>query len=214
MDLEKIKGIMFSEHTTKVLVSTIYAACEISKKSAQDMINLPMRAFWREAYSLQFHIDKLLTKEIERAGIGKLPYHYREIKIPGCGYPYSEYYSEYGRFHIKKVSKKWKLPDAKKQRVSNAQSNKIFLDFGEEFILKDDINPFAIVTFGHKKFIPSFVVIGYPEYDYSEWAERWDVTTLVSREIVEQIRRENESELKDEFREFIERKPILSLKGD
>lgn len=213
-NLNQLRDDMFSESVKTMIATNIYVACNMSKDLRDSLIYMPMRAGWFAGHALGFFIDKLMTEEIDNSVVGRFPYNYRETRIPKCGYPYVEYYSANGKFHIKKMDKPEKLPKAAVHRVSNALVNKFFLDFGPEYI-PDGVNvPFGLITYGHKKFDLTFISLGFPTWDYSGWANHWEITDNISKERAETIMTHKAPELKEEYQEQIVKKYELKLKGD
>ena len=212
--LDELRDQMFPDSVKTMIATNVYVACEMSKDLRDNLINMPMRATWIAGIALGFFIDKLMAEQIDLSIVGKFPYHYREIRIPKCGYPYIEYYSDNGKFHIKKVNKAEHLPNAAVHRVSNALSNQFFLDFGPEYIPTGVNVPFGIITFGHYKFERPFISLGFPKWDYSGWADRWDVSDRISREIAETIMSRKAPAIREEFQENIMKKFELKIKGD
>lgn len=211
---DKLVGLrdeLFPDYVKTVLASDIYAACTISKDLRDSMINMPMRAAWIAGHSVAYFIDKLLTQQIDNSIVGRFPYDYRETRIPKCGYPYMEYYSPKGKLHIKKVDKAHKLPAAAVHRISNSLSNAILLNYGSEFTGNV---PYALLTFGHKRLDLSFVKLGFPKPDYSDWAGYWDISEKISKEFTEEILKQKGPELKEEYQEKISKKYELKLKGE
>lgn len=214
IELNELRDNMFSDSVKTMIATNIYVACEMSKDLRNSLINMPMRASWFAGHALGFFIDKLMTEQIDHSIVGKFPYNYRETRIPKCGYPYIEYYSENGKFHIKKVDKEKCLPKTAVHRVSNALSNRFFLDLGPEHIPVGVNVPFSLITYGHKKFELSFVNLGFPKWDYSEWANHWDISDGISKEVAEIIMSRKAPELKEEYKETVIKKFELKLKGE
>ncbi len=211
--LDALYDELFPDSVKTTIATNIYVACEMSRELRDSLINMPMRASWLAGQALGFFIDKLMTEMIDQSMVGKFPYNYREIRIPKCGYPYIEYYSTNGKFHVKKVNRAKVLPKAAVHRVSNALSNHYFLDFGPEYVPVGINAPFALITYGHKKQDLTFVEIGFPKWDYSCWAEQWDISKMISTEVAEQIMVHKGPELKEEYQEIIEKKFELKIKG-
>lgn len=213
IELNALQEEMFSDSVKTAIATNIYVACQMSRELRDNMINMPMRASWLAGQALGFFIDKLMTELIDQSMVGKFPYNYREIRIPKCGYPYIEYYSTKGKFHIKKTDKPKLLPKAAVHRRSNALSNKYFLDFGPEYIPVGVNAPFALITYGHKKLEFNFIKLGFPKWDYSDWADQWDISETISKEVAEKIIIHKGPELKEEYQEIIEKKFELKIKG-
>jgi len=213
--LIQLREELFPDAVKTLVASNIYVACEMSKQVAcGEMAKTPRRATLIAGHSLPFFIERLMTKAIDQSVVGKFPYHYREEKVPKGAYTYVEYYSSLGKFHIKKVKKEGKLPSAAYHRISNALSNKLILDFGPEYIPQGVYVPFSIITYGHTKFSLDFINLGLPFYNYTGWADIIPISDSVSPEMVENIKKENVPELKEEFRGRIEKQPLVKLKGD
>ncbi len=202
---------LFPDSVKTMVATNIYAACTISKNLRDSMINMPMRASWIAGHSLAYFIDKLLTGQIDNSTVGKFPYDYRETRIPKCGYPYMEYYSPKGKFHIKKVDKEHRLPTAAVHRISNSLANTVLLNYGSEYTGNV---PFALITFGHKRLDLSFIELGFPKPDYSDWADYWGISDKISKELAEEILLQKEPELKEEYQEKIVKRYELKLKGE
>ena len=213
MDIKESGKLMYPEQVTQILASTIYAACSISKSMTENYINIPHRGALIAGQTFPFNIDRLLTKQIDTNEVGKFPFLYRENEVAGVSFPYIEYYSDIGKFHIKKSTTIDKLPQARVHRISNAQSNRIFLDFGDEYIDKNLDQVYGLISYNHKRFNMKYIVAGIPEYDYSGWAFKLDITTHLSKDLMEDIKKENEARLKEEFNEAIVKKYNLKLKG-
>lgn len=212
-ELEVVRDELFLETTKVTIASNIFAACQMSKDLRDSMINLPKRASWFAGHALPYFIDRLLSVQIDNSVLGRFPYNYREVRIPKCGHPYVEYYSEIGKFHIKKVSKAGKLPDSAIHRRSNATSNQCLLNLGPEFTPGGVNVPFSLITYGHTRFNLDFIYLGFPKWDYTEWADNWDISNAVSREVAEDIRTGKGPALKEEYQEKIIRTFNLTFKG-
>jgi hypothetical protein len=214
--VDDLYEIMFPQQVRKVIASSIYAASNLSKELRDGLINLPMRASWLAGTTFPVFIDKIMAEQIDNIDIGKFPYCYGENRIPRCGYPYVEYYSPEGKFHIKKNNKPEKLPKAAVHRISNSLSNILFLDYGEEFVPPNISVPFALVTYGHIRFELSFIQVGFPTHNYTGWEaeKRWNIVNDVSKEMVENIQQGKVGELKEELQEQITQEFNLKIKGD
>ena len=215
-DFATIGEIMFPTPARRIIASSIFAACDIARSTCdQKLLMLPKRSYWREAYGLQFTIDDILTQYCEKPEIERLKFEPNEIRIPTCGFPYSEYSSDLGDFHVKKTDKKGALPEAKYQRVRKAQSNQTNLFDDPETLFDSDTMTYAIITFGHSKFNLEYVGIGFPEGDYSGWASEFiDISDSVVLSMVENIKRDKGESLREEFinQEEIQDKILVSLK--
>jgi hypothetical protein len=209
-ELNELCEELFPDSVKTMIATNVYAASKMSKNLRDSWVNMPMRMSWFAGHSFGFFIDQLMSKQIEESVIGKFPYSYRELRIPKCGYPYMEYYSDKGKFHIKKADKPERLPKAAIQRISNAQSNG-FLDYGPDYIPQVEDNPFALITYGHRGFDLRFIEIGFPETDYSDWKGYWDISQNISKEIAESVLKDKEPELKEEYQEIVQ-KYSLKLK--
>lgn len=209
--LHQLREELFPDSVKTLVATNIYAACTISKDLRDSMVNMPMRASWIAGHALAYFIDKLITQQIDISMIGRFPYDYRETRIPKCGYPYMEYYSQKGKFHIKKVDRAQRLPMAAVHRLSNSLANTNLLNYGSEYT--GNI-PFALITFGHKRLDLSFIELGFPKPDYSDWAGYWDISDKISKELAEEILKQREPELKEEYQEKINKKYELKLKGE
>jgi hypothetical protein len=224
-DFTGIKEILFPDPVCRIIVSSIFAACELLKVEMSNFLpNLPHRNRWACGHRLQYQIDKILTFETEKRELDRLPFEYRERKVPTSGftYYYTEYFSDSGYWQVKKANTKGILPDARYPRLVAAQSN--YYPLGVEF--EDDImgdskeildGPFAIVVFGHDQFSLQFVTVGFPESDYSAWIKNFDITDNLSVEMGENIKERELSHvdiIKSEFvdSESIENKVNLRLK--
>mgnify|MGYP000930043290 CR=1 FL=1 len=212
--LVALRNELFPESIRTMLATNIYAACAMSRNIKDSLINMPKRASWIAGHSFAYYIDKLVTAQIDKSVVGKFPYSYQEIRIPKCGYPYMEYYSDYCKFHIKKAEKAERLPKAAIQRVSNSLSNEMFLDFGPEYIPVEENKPFALITYGHKGFDLTFIELGFPKWDYSDWVGNWDIAKNISKDVAEDILKNKEPELREEFNEKIVKGFELKLKGE
>lgn len=214
MDVKERFNLMFSDKAKETIATSIYVACNMSKNMKNEMLTIPRRAAMLAGHAFPVYIDKILTSQIDSFDLNTFPYNYREDTIPKCGYSYIEYHNENGKFHIKKSDKKAKLPKSSVHRRSNAQSNLIFLDFGEEYVPSNVSVPFALITYGHKRFDLSYILIGYPSYDYSGWQDNilWNISNYISKERAEFIRNTYSENIEEEFRENITKTYNLKLK--
>lgn len=185
---------MFPQQARQILASSVYVASKMSKSLRDEMISIPRRASMLAGHAFPVFIDRLMAKQIDEIDVGQFPYQYREITIPKCGHAYIEYHSPIGKFHIKKSNKANALPKAAVHRVSNAMSNKIFLDLGSEYIPENTSVPFSLITYGHKNFNITFIQIGFPTWDYSGWESNycWDISGDISKELVEYIEKKQQ----------------------
>lgn len=205
---------MFPKNVRTTIASSIYLASCMSKELRDSMVNIPRRGAMLAGHAFPVFIDKLIAAQIDQVAIGNFLYNYREFKIPQCGYAYIEYHSNVGKFHIKKSNKEEKLPNAAVHRISNAESNMVFLDFGPEFIPENTTVPFALITYGHKHFDLSFINIGFPAHDYSGWSDGFQMSIMddISKDAVENIRANVGGKIKEEFQEQITQQFKLNLK--
>ena len=208
--------MMFPKSVRTVISSSIYTANQWSKELKNSLISLPMRGSLFAGHAFPIFIDKIMASQIDKLEVGNFPYDYGEHRIPKCGYPYVEYHSPFGKFHIKKLEKAEKLPKAAVHRLSNSVSNLIFLELGDEYIPPNLGVPFGLVTYGHYKFDLTFIQVGFPTADYKEWADnkRWSIVDDVSKEMVEEIRHGAAGQIKEEFQETILKKFTLKVKGE
>lgn len=219
-NFETIGELMFPLQAKQIIASAIFAACDIARTAASEkLISLPRRSYWNEAHKLQFTIDEILTNYCDKPALEGLRYEAGEKLIAGCGYPYSEYSSDYGDFHVKKEKNKGRLPSAKSQRIHKAQSNQTSLDFSGNgtYVSIDErsLKPYSIVVFNHRKFNLEYVGFGFPECDYSDWASPFvDISSYVTLAMVEEIQKTHGETLHENFirKEEILDRALISLK--
>lgn len=214
MDIDTYGENIYNDNVAMIIATNIFAAAHISKNIKKEYLNLPKRGSWLAGYALPFTIDKLLTQEIDKIEVGNFPFDYREERINGRYFPYVEYFSSDFRFHVKKSNCEHKLPEIRKFRLSNAQTNRIALDFGDEYIDNSLTQGYGIITYNHKGFDLRYIIAGIPEYDYSGWAYKKDIMKNISKELANEIEKKNSVKLKEEFEEEIVKKQYgLRLKG-
>ncbi len=210
MDAQETLNTFFSDEAKKQLVARIHAACRMVREQClPEFADTPNRAKVYGRTALHFFVDRLLAEAIN---LGLLPFKITEKKVKANGYWYMEYSSDKVKWQVKRVKRRGQLPKGSSFRVSNSVYNQLFFDFGPEFQFNSEENslPFAIVTYGHNNFYPQFVMVGFPEPNYREWAATCDITNVSIIDLEERIYEDNAPKLK---KEFLQNKVQETLEG-
>ena len=197
---KEVLDVAFPIQVKAELVARINTACRMVRDQCErDYAVIPNRGGVYGRSALHFYVDRLLT---EAATKELLPFHPIEKKVKTNGYWFMQYVSNRVKWQIKRVRKRGELPKGSSFRIINSISNQVAWDFGPEYRIKSETDvPFAIVTYGHQNFYPTFIMVGMPEPDYSGWSENLDVTDVKVAGLEEKIYEENAPRLKIAFLE-------------
>lgn len=161
----------------------------MAKDCSLEFANILYRGRYLAGICFPVLIDKCLTTVLDNMDVNIAQYNYYSLKVPRGNYQYIEYCCPFGKFHIKRVNKKGNLPKATAHRLSNAESNKIFLNLGDNYIPKNINTPFALITYTHKNFRLQSISLGFPNYEYTDWQDgkQWELSLNFSDEIANVI---------------------------
>lgn len=212
--VDNIFDIAFPDSIKKMISTNIYLATRATKEIRDMFLETPRAARRVAGIILPTYIDKYLISAINNLDINPLKIKTVERKGAG-GSSYTEYISNNCKFHIKKTARP-SLPKEAYHRKTNAESNKIFLNYGPNYIPEDINLPFAIVIFGHKDLDLKYIKIGFPTWDYTGWqnGKLIEISNYISTDEADRIEKKipmMKEQLKVDF-EKIEKEYRLTAK--
>lgn len=191
-----------------MIANSILSGLRIALKITADPSNfaLPKSAYFNAACDLGFITNKVLVCLIDDDNFSGVLYS--EPKR-GHGRPCIEYKVNGITFQLKKENNIKKLPQRANYRVKQSADNQMILDFGKDY---GPIPIYMLVTYNHKKFMLDYMQIGVPKEDYSDWLQRWNLMPYIQEEQVEYIIKNYSTQIKEEYREKIDKKYNILLK--
>jgi hypothetical protein len=212
--VDKMFDEAFPEYMRELIATNIFVATKAVKDVRDSFVTIPRIANRIAGTILQAYIDKYLIASIEGMDVNPLRFSAQE-KTGSRGFAYTEFNSLTCKFHIKKTNN-MRLPNAAVHRKANAESNKIFLNYGPEYMPEYPNVPFAIVIFGHKYLELQYIKIGFPTWDYIGWQQDklLEILNYVSFEKAEKVHLKNLSIKKEMYKDIekIEKQYLLSTK--